>query len=284
MTATPFLKMHGLGNDFVVFDARQTPLVLSPVQTRALADRRFGVGCDQVIAIEPAPANAADADAFMRIFNADGGEVNACGNATRCVAHFLMAENGRTSVAIATGAGVLTASRAGAASITVDMGAARDGWRDIPLAREADTLHLPIEEGPLADPAAVDMGNPHAVFFAADADAVDLAQFGPILEHHPLFPDRANIEVVQVLAPDRLRVRVWERGAGLTRACGTGACAALVAAHRRGLAERRAEILLDGGALAIDWHEEDGHVLMTGPVATSFAGAVEIDRLTETAA
>lgn len=282
MTATPFLKMHGLGNDFVVFDARQAPLALSAAQARALADRRAGIGCDQVIVIEAAPT--AEADAFMRIHNADGGEVNACGNAARCVAHLLMAESGRAEVRIATGAGILAATRAAGGAVTVDMGAARDDWRDIPLARETDSLHLPIAEGPLRDPVAVSMGNPHAVFFVDDAEAVDLARLGPVLETHDLFPERANIGIVQVLARDRLRVRVWERGAGLTRACGTGACAAAVAAHRRGLADRKAEIRLDGGTLHIDWREADGHVLMTGPVATAFAGAVEIALLAEAAA
>lgn len=272
----PFLKMHGLGNDFVVFDAREAPLALGADAARAVADRRTGVGCDQLIVI--APPTRSGAQARMIIRNADGGEVAACGNATRCVAWLLARETGSPRVVLETAAGLLAAEVAGERRVAVDMGPARLDWREVPLAEPLDTLSLPLELEDLRAPVAVGMGNPHAVFFVADAEAVDLARLGPEIEHHPLFPERTNVEAVQVLAPDRLRMRVWERGAGITRACGTGACAAVVAAARRGLAERRAEVVLDGGVLAIDWRD-DNHVWMTGPVAVSFAGRVHPDLL-----
>ncbi len=265
----PFIKMHGLGNDFVVIDARSVPLELSAARVRAISDRRTGVGCDQLILIEP-PRSAGTA-AFMRIRNADGSEVSACGNASRCVARLLMEECGREALTLETRAGRLVASAPGDGRITVDMGPAGLDWREIPLAVPADTYSLEITQGPLSDPVAVSMGNPHAVFFVADAEAVALAEHGPLVERHPLFPERVNVEIVQVLDPARLRMRVWERGAGVTSACGTGACAALVAASRRGLSGRKAEVLLDGGSLEIEWLET-GHVLMTGPAATSFTG------------
>jgi diaminopimelate epimerase len=265
----PFLKMHGLGNDFVVFDARTTPLELSLAAVRAVADRRTGVGCDQLIIIEQ--PRSPETAAFMRIRNADGEEVAACGNASRCVAALLMAESGHDGVVLETKAGRLEARRTPGGRITVDMGAARLDWREIPLAAPADTGALEIGHGPLNHPVAVNMGNPHAVFFVPDVDVVPLAEIGPVLEHHPIFPERANIEIVQVLGPARLRMRVWERGTGLTRACGTGACAVLVAAARRGLTGRTAEVVLDGGSLDITWRA-DGHVLMTGPATTSFSG------------
>jgi diaminopimelate epimerase len=272
MSGLPFIKMHGLGNDFVVIDARARPVAVSDAQARAIADRKTGVGCDQFIIIEP-PANGV-ADAAMRIHNADGGEVEACGNASRCVARLLMQEKGTRRVTLDTAAGRLIAEDAGEGRIAVDMGPARSDWRDIPLARETDTLHLDLSLGPLSDPVAVNVGNPHAVFFVPDAEAIDLEALGPQLEHHPLFPERANIEAATVLSRRRIRMRVWERGVGITRACGTGACATLVAAARRGLAERRAEILLDGGPLEIEWLANE-HVRMTGPVATSFAGTLD---------
>lgn len=269
MAGLRFTKMHGLGNDFVVVDGRARAIAFTADQVRAIADRRTGVGCDQLIEIEP-PRNGR-ADAFLRIWNADGDEVGACGNGTRCVAALLMAEVGAPGVKLETVAGVLEAQDGGEGRVAVDMGEARLDWRDIPLAREMDTLHLDLAAGPLRDPVAVNMGNPHAVFFVPDAAAIALESLGPALEHDALFPVRANIGVAQVLARDHLRLRVWERGAGLTRACGTGACAALVAAARRGLSERRARVSLDGGDLTIEWRD-DGHVIMTGPVATSFTG------------
>ena len=256
----PFLKMNGLGNDFVVVEARQAPFRPNGEQARAIADRTSGVGCDQLIAIEP----SAKADAFMRIWNADGGEVDACGNATRCVAWRLMQELAKDEVLIETGAGFLRATRSGD-NISVDMGEPRLGWREIPLAREMDTVALDYEGAP----GAVSMGNPHVVFFTDDLDQV--ATRGPAIEHDPLFPEQVNAGFAQVRDAGHIRLRVWERGAGLTRACGTGACAALVAAHRKGLTGRTAVLELDGGNLEIEWRA-DNHVIMTGPVALEFEG------------
>ncbi|HEY6432842.1 MAG TPA: diaminopimelate epimerase [Acetobacteraceae bacterium] len=271
----PFVKMHGCGNDFVVLDERARPLGLSPSRAAALADRQTGIGCDQLISIE-APPPGSDADAFMRIRNPDGVEAGACGNATRCVAALLGSETGRHHLVVNTVAGNLQATILDPVRVTVDMGPVKLHWRDIPLAGPADTLRLDLRAGPLAHPAAASMGNPHATFFVPDIAAIPLAQLGPILEHDPIFPERANIGVAQVLAPDRIRLRVWERGAGLTRACGSGACAALVNAHRRNLSGRRATVILDGGELAIEWLDND-HVSMTGPVATAFTGSIDLD-------
>jgi diaminopimelate epimerase len=269
-----FVKMHGCGNDFVVFDARAHQLDITPSRAAAIADRRTGIGCDQLIVIEPAPPRS-DADAFMRIRNPDGSEAAACGNATRCVADLLARETGRGTQIIRTIAGDLRAELR-PHGVCVDMGAVRLDWTDIPLARAMDTLHLDLALGPLADPAAASMGNPHATFFVPDLEKLRIAEYGPRLEHHPLFPERANIGFAQILAPDRIRLRVWERGAGLTLACGSGACAALVNAHRRGLAGRSATLIMDGGELRIGWRA-DGHVLMTGPVATAFTGCVDLE-------
>ncbi|MGF1608380.1 MAG: diaminopimelate epimerase [Kiloniellales bacterium] len=269
--ARAFVKMHGLGNDFVVVDARQAPFPLDDATARRIADRHRGVGCDQLLVIEPA-ANGR-ADAFLRIRNYEGAEVEACGNGTRCVAALLMAETKTDHVTLETVAGLLVAEAAPGGAVSADMGEARFGWRDIPLAREMDTLHLDLALGPLSDPVATSMGNPHATFFVDDLRAIDMEALGPKLEHDPLFPQRANIGVAQVTGPDRLRLRVWERGVGLTLACGSGACAAAVAACRRGLTGRRVELELDGGPLSIEWRE-DGHVVMTGPVATAFTGSL----------
>jgi diaminopimelate epimerase len=273
----PFLKMHGCGNDFVVLDARAHPLGLTPARAAAIADRREGVGCDQLIALEPPPPGSGAA-VFMRIRNPDGSEAGACGNATRCVAALLAAETGCATVMIQTNAGGLAAERLPDGRVAVDMGPARLGWQDIPLAGPADTRHLDLADGPVADPAACSMGNPHATFFVDDLAAVPVAAIGARLEHAAIFPDRANIGFAQVLGPDRIRLRVWERGAGLTRACGSGACAALVNAARRGLTGRHAVVVVDGGALEIAWRD-DGHVRMTGPVATSFRGMLALDAL-----
>ncbi|MCP5366188.1 MAG: diaminopimelate epimerase [Hyphomicrobiales bacterium] len=271
MGTVTFRKMHGLGNDFVVLDARAAPLPLSAAQAAAIADRRTGVGCDQLIVLEP-PRDSL-ADVFMRIRNTDGSEAEACGNATRCVASLLMAETGHGHAVVQTVAGLLDAEAHGE-QVTVDMGPARLDWRDIPVSDAIDTLHLGIEAGPLKDPVGVNMGNPHAVFMVDDAAAVALEVYGPQVERHPLFPEFTNVEAVQVLAPDRIRMRVWERGVGVTRACGSGACAALVATARRGLTGRRATVVLDGGPLVIEWLP-DGHVTMTGPVSTSFTGTLD---------
>ncbi len=271
----PFVKMHGLGNDFVVLDARSTPLDLSVAQARAIADRRKGVGCDQLIVLEPSEA----ADVFMRIRNPDGGEAEACGNATRCVASQLMAETGTDRVVIETVAGLLEATNAGGGLYSVDMGPAHLEWQDIPLASQMDTLHLDLAVGPasapvLSDPVAVNMGNPHVVFFVDNVEAVDLATIGPIVEHHPLFPERVNVSIAQIISHGAIKMRVWERTAGITLACGSAACAVIVAAARRELTGRGAEVMLDGGVLKMAWRE-DGHVMMTGPVATSFAGQLD---------
>jgi len=272
MRATAFVKMHGLGNDFVVLDARADAIRLDDKAARAIADRHRGIGCDQLLILEP--PQAPGADIFMRIRNADGSEVGACGNGTRCVGALVMRETGKERVIIETAAGLLEARAAGARGVSVDLGQARLEWSDIPLARACDTLHVPLSLGPLVDPVCTSMGNPHATFFVADAEGIDLAALGPRLERDPIFPERANIGVAQVLSRTRLRFRVWERGAGITVACGTGASAALVAAARRGLAERKAEVIVDGGALEIEWRE-DGHVTLTGPVALSFSGTID---------
>jgi diaminopimelate epimerase len=273
----PFRKMHGLGNDFIVFDARSRVLALAPADTRALADRHTGIGADTIVVIEP--ARDARADVFVRFINADGGDIGTCGNASRCVAALLFAETGRDHVRIATTAGILEAWKDGA-NVAVDMGRPRLEWAQIPVAREADTLHLPLT-GPLSDPVGVNMGNPHAVFFVPDAEAVDIATLGRPVEHDPLFPERVNVEVATVQAPDRIRMRVWERGVGITQACGSGACATLVAAVRRGLTGRKATLVLDGGNLTIEWRDDD-HVIMTGPAATSFTGEVDDSLLSAT--
>jgi diaminopimelate epimerase len=265
-----FRKMHGLGNDFVVLDARELDLMLTPKAARAIADRRTGVGCDQILIIER-PRNGGDA--FLAIRNSDGGVVESCGNGSRCIAQFLMNEARKDKVTLETVAGPIIATRAPKDLIAIDMGPARTAWQDIPLAEARDTLHIGIGEGPLQDPVGVSMGNPHAVFFVPDAEAVDLAGEGPKIEHHPLFPHRTNVEAVEVLSRTHLRMRVWERGAGITRACGTGACASLVAAARRGLSERKAIVTLDGGDLEIEWRA-DNHVVMTGPVAEAFTGVI----------
>jgi diaminopimelate epimerase len=272
----PFRKMNGLGNDFVVLDARVRALPIAADALRAIADRKEGIGCDQIIALEPSQ----HADVFMRIWNADGGEVGACGNAARCVAALVAKEQGREGVSIETESAVLGATVNRDGSATIDMGEPRIAWNEIPLAEPFhDTRRIELQVGPIDDPvlhspSVVNVGNPHALFFVDDVAAHDLAKFGPMLEHHPLFPERANISLVQVLAPDHLKVRTWERGAGLTRACGTAACAAAVAAARRGLSDRKVKISLPGGDLLIEWREGDGHILMTGPYALDFEGTL----------
>jgi diaminopimelate epimerase len=267
----PFIKMNGLGNDFVVVEAGSRPFRPDAGHARAIADRAGGIGCDQLIAIEP----SAGADAFMRVWNADGGEIGACGNGARCVGWLVMEAAGRDEALIETAAGLLHVRRAEGGLVTVDMGEPGLRWRKIPLAREMDTRRLAFEVEPgLADPGCVSMGNPHVVFFVDDAPAAPVERIGPIVEHHPLFPQRANVGFAQIKGDDRIRLRVWERGVGLTRACGTGACAAVVAAYRRGLAGRGVTVELDGGELHIEWREADRHVLMTGPVAVEFTGAL----------
>jgi diaminopimelate epimerase len=269
----PFLKMNGLGNDFVVVEARSAPFAPTAEEVRAIADREGGIGCDQLISIEPTP----DADAFVRFWNADGEEISACGNGTRCVGWLLMQSNGKDEAAIETKAGRLVATRAGERLVSVDMGPPRLDWTEIPLAQAQDTEALGVvlyeHASLMAPPGCVSMGNPHVVFFVPDIAAAPVAEAGPIVERHALFPEHVNVGFAQIMAPDRIRLRVWERGAGLTRACGTGACAALVAAARRGLTGRSATLELDGGELFIEWRE-DGRVMMTGPAAVDFAGTL----------
>ncbi|TBW36144.1 diaminopimelate epimerase [Siculibacillus lacustris] len=285
-TAFRFRKMNGLGNDFLVLDARAGVPRLRPDEIAALASRATGIGFDQMITIEASPAGA---DAFMRIDNADGGEVDACGNATRCIGRLLIGETGREAVTIETRAGLLRAYETGEGErVTVDMGVPRLAWDEIPLAEPfADTRAIELQIGPidapiLHSPAVVNMGNPHAIFWVDDVEAYDLARIGPMLEHHPIFPERANISLAHVTSADSLTLKVWERGVGLTRACGTGACAAAVAAARTRRTGRRVAVTLPGGVLAIDWRASDDHVLMTGDVETEFAGTIDRATLTWT--
>jgi diaminopimelate epimerase len=269
----PFVKMNGLGNDFVVVEARSEPFRPTAEEVRAIASRERGVGCDQLISIE----KVEDADAFMRIWNADGGEVEACGNAARCVAWLLTEASDYSKVVIDTLAGPLFAERAGDHVVSVDMPPPGLGWQDIPLAEEMDTRGIELEVGPQGaplfhTPGCVSMGNPHCVFFVDDAEAAPVEKVGPLIENHWLFPERTNVGFAQIKSRDRIRLRVWERGVGETQACGTGACAALVAAQRRNLTLPRATVELNGGELHIEWLIFDKHVRMTGPVAIDFAG------------
>jgi diaminopimelate epimerase len=269
---TPFLKMHGLGNDFAVFDARKQTLTLKPDAVRALADRRRGIGCDQIIVIGNGREGA---DAVMRIINADGGEVETCGNAARCVAKLLMAQSGHSELKLLTLGGMLHCRDAGGGLVCVDMGAPITQWEKIPLSCPADTNRFNLMVGETAmDAAAISMGNPHCVLFIDNAEAADVAGIGQRIETHPLFPKRTNVEFASLLGENRLRMRVWERGAGITQACGSGACATFAAAHRRGLVGEKAEVVLDGGALTLEL--ENGHVLMTGPASLSFRGEIDL--------
>jgi len=269
----PFLKMNGLGNDFVVVEARSQPFAPSVAEVRGIADRADGIGCDQLIAIEASPR----ADAFMRIWNADGGEVEHCGNAARCVGWLILEASGRDVAKLDTPSGVLEVTRAGSKKVTIDMGRPKLDWRDIPLEEAMDTRGIELQVGPidaplLHTPGCVSMGNPHVVFFVKDAEVAPVREVGSMIEHHRLFPRGVNVGFAQIKAPGRIRLRVWERGAGLTRACGTGACAALVAAHRRALADRKAVVEMDGGDLLIEWRADTDHVLMTGPIEVEFTG------------
>ena len=277
MAPLPFRKMHGLGNDFVVLDARESPVNLSEAQVRRIADRHTGVGCDQFIIIRP--PRSRDAHAFMEIRNADGGEVEACGNATRCITKLLTDETGRDRIVIETVAGLLYGGKT-IDGFTVDMGAARTEWREIPLARECDTLAVPLNRDDLPAPVATNIGNPHATFFVEDAEAGFLADVGPGLEHHPIFPARANIGFASLTGPGQLRLRVWERGVGITRACGSAACAAVVASVRRGLTGRNIRIDMDGGPLFLEWRK-DSHVLMTGAATEVYEGFLSPSLLDE---
>ena len=278
MNPLPFIKMHGLGNDFVVLDARRHDIALSPEAIRRLGDRRRGVGFDQLLTLQPSDS----ADCYMRIDNSDGSGAGACGNGTRCVARLLLEESGRQTVDIDSPGGVLHASAAAGGLITVNMGAPRTGWREVPLAREMDTLHvnLTVEGGGcrLSDPVALSMGNPHAVFFVDDAEAVPLEIVGPMVEGHELFPDRVNCSVASLRADGSIRLRVYERGAGITQACGSGTCATYAAARFRNLVSGPARIDLDGGPLWMDMNGR-GEILMTGSASLSYRGEVDAEML-----
>ena len=265
----PFMKMHGLGNDFVVIDQRGNNICVSEALARALGDRHCGVGFDQLAVLE----NISDADIGLTFFNSDGSTAGACGNATRCVARFEMNRLGITSLTLKTERGILQAEDAGSGLTRVNMGAPLLEWADVPLAREMDTLELPID----GSPSATGMGNPHCTFFVDDVSAIDLATFGPAHEHHPLFPERTNVQVAQLVGENHLRMRVWERGVGVTLASGSSSCATAVAAARRGLTGRQVRIDLDGGRIDIDWRD-DG-VWMTGPTMHVFSGHLTPDFL-----
>ncbi len=269
-TGLPFLKMHGLGNDFVVIDARETGAVVTAGLARALADRNRGVGFDQLAVIE----TDEDADLRLGFWNADGSRAGACGNATRCIAAWEMGRTGKTALSLRSDRGLLQAEDAGQGLTSVNMGQPLLDWQGIPLAEDVDTLHLPIE----GDPVATGMGNPHCTFFVVNAEAVDLATEGARLEHHPLFPQRTNVQFAQITGPDRLRVRVWERGTGITLASGSSSCAVAVAAARRGLTGRTVRIMLDGGDIRVEWRD-DG-VWMTGKTAHVFSGVLTPEFLT----
>lgn len=262
----PFLKMHGAGNDFVVIDQRGQGGLVTADLARAVGDRHMGVGFDQLVTID----NDAQADARLVFWNSDGSQAGACGNATRCVARLLMDETGREALTLRTERGLLRAERTASGLIRVNMGQPQLDWSEVPLAQATETLHLPLT----GDPAAVGMGNPHCIFFVPDAEAVDLTGRGAALEHDPLFPERTNVEFASVIGPDHLRMRVWERGAGVTLACGSGTCATAVAAARRGLTGRQVTVEVDGGTLQVDW-AEDG-VWLTGPTAHVFSGVLDL--------
>ena len=261
-----FRKMHGLGNDFVVIDAREAPVGMTEARARAIADRHTGIGCDQLIVI----GSSERADVSMRIFNADGSEVAACGNATRCIPLFVGGD-----VVIETQAGLLDA-RLTDSGASVDMGAPRFDWDAIPLAYACDTLAMPVSWEDLPAPTCVNVGNPHVIFFVDDLDTVDTARLGALIEQDPLFPERVNVNFAQILDPHHIRLIVWERGAGLTRACGTGACATAVGAIRRKLASGPVTVSLPGGDLVIDW-KPGGAIQMTGPASFVFSGEADWD-------
>ena len=266
--------MNGLGNDFVVFDARRAPLAMTEAAARAIADRKTGIGCDQLIVLEPSTR----ADVTMRIWNNEGGEVESCGNASRCIADLVFKEKKTSRATIDTKGGLLLAERAGDGLVTIDNGAPRFDWTEIPLSEKFhDTRHIELQVGPIDaplihSPSVVNVGNPHCIFWVKNLDVVDLGKVGPMLEHHPLFPQRANITLARVDAKDHATIRVWERGAGLTRACGTAACAVMAAGVRIRMLARKATIALPGGDLLMECRESDGHILMTGPVAYDFEG------------
>lgn len=273
-TPRPYIRMNGAGNAFIVVQAFEEGFHPTEDQVRALCDPASPTGgCDQLIGVEPSET----ADAFMRVWNADGSMVQTCGNALRCVGWLLLEATDKEEVIIDTLAGPTTARRAGDHQVTVDMGQPRLDWTEVPLAEEMDTRGIELQVGPidaplLHTPGAVSMGNPHVVFFTDQQDDAFVRGSGSLIEHHPLFPEGVNVGFAKVIDRDHIRLRVWERGAGLTLACGTGACAALVATARRGLTDRKATVVVDGGTLTIDWDEASGHVFMTGPVEIERTG------------
>lgn len=273
LAGLPFRKMNGLGNDFVIIDLRGQKAEMTPDAARRIADRAHGIGCDQVITIEDRKGP------YMGVWNADGSPAGHCGNAARCVGSILMDEIGAPSVFFKTPSGASAAWRLENGQISVDMGSPKFDWRDIPLAEEVqDTRFIDIKLGPIDNPvlwgpSAVSMGNPHCVFFVADVEAHALDRFGPMIENHPMFPDRANVSLAEVRGRTAIRLRVWERGVGITKACGTAACAALASAVRRRLTDRRAEVELDGGTLTVEWTQND-HIIMTGPIECEFEGSL----------
>ena len=265
----PFIKMHGAGNDFVVIDSRGREAAVTPGLARALGDRNRGVGFDQLAEIRASDV----ADFALDFWNSDGTMAGACGNATRCVCDLVMRETRRDSLELVTARGRLMAERRPDGRVSVNMGHPQRAWDQVPLSHRVDVMHLPLA----GDPVAIGMGNPHCVHFVRDAETVDLVAIGPRIEHDPLFPQRTNVEFASVIGPDHLRMRVWERGAGVTLACGSGACATAVAAHLRGLTGRQVVLELDGGVLEVDWRE-DG-VWLTGPVARVFDGVISASYL-----
>jgi diaminopimelate epimerase len=271
-----FLKMHGLRNDFIVVDGRNQPYRPSAEEIVRICDRRQGVGADELLIIDPPRAGSVEAAAFVRIFNPDGREVEACGNASRCVGWLMLQEKNCIEILIDTLGGLLVCRQAGDKQVAVEMGKLRTGWQDVPLAREMDTLHLGIGAGPLQDPVGMNIGNPHAVFFVEELDSVDLAIWGPQLQKHPLFPQEANIGAAQLIDARTLKLSVWERPGALTTACGTGACVAVAAAHRRGLTDvNRMTVIMPAGSVEIELKGADS-VVMTGPVETCFAGYLPV--------
>ncbi len=281
VTMVNYLKMNGLGNDFVVLYGRTRAIALSGDQVRWIADREAGIGCDQLIVMEP--ASVEQCDVFMRIYNHDGGEVSACGNATRCIAAVVGKETGKSNIRIQTGAGLLNAVVKGEC-VSVDMGTPKFDWQSIPLAEEfGDTRGIELQIGPidapvLHTPSVVNVGNPHAIFWVMDdPDNYDLNLFGPMLENHPVFPERANISLAQVLPGEKVKLRVWERGVGLTKACGTAACAVVAAGVRKGLVGRKIDVHLPGGILALEWRKKDNHILMSGPWKLDAEGEISLE-------
>jgi diaminopimelate epimerase len=278
MEPVRFTKMHGCGNDFVVLDGRRTPVSLTERQVRRLGDRRRGVGFDQLVLLE----NASNVDLALRFFNADGSAAGACGNGTRCAAALRFEEGAKGRIEIRVGGRRLAAERLDDGWVAVEMGEPGFDWRQIPLAQPCDTLAVPIDHPGLPAPSAVDMGNPHLVFFVEDVEGLDVARLGPKLQRHPLLPASANVGFAQLLGADRLRLRVFERGAGLTLACGSGACAAMAAARRRGLVGDRARLILDGGEVEVVWAGA-GPIRMSGPTAKVFHGTLDPEFLNDDA-